>query len=250
MEKTNSIREWLKDSSVRAASVASIFALIIALIAIFSYFKVKTLGDGISVTGSARKSVVSDSSKLTLTLRRTASYTTLTEGYKGMSSNTEVVRKFIINAGFTDADITITPPSADQIYDNTSRTPEQRQYDIREVITINSVEISKVEGLSKTVTNISIPGLVVEVQPVQYIYTKLADIRAELFAEAIKDARVRAEAIASTSGGKVGKIKTAATGVVQVLPPQSSDVSDYGTSDTSTMNKEVMVTARATFNLQ
>jgi hypothetical protein len=92
--------------------------------------------------------------------------------------------------------------------------------------------------------------LVVEVQPVQYLYTKLADIRSNLFAEAIKDARVRAEAIASTSGGKVGKIKSAATGVVQVLPPQSSDVTDYGTFDTSTMNKEVMVTARATFNLR
>lgn len=246
----NSIKEWFKDSAVRGAFVASVFAVIITIIGVSAFFSAKSLDNSISVTGSARQAVTSDSAKLTLTLRRASSFTTLTQGYKDVATDTAAVRDFILKAGFTDADITITPPSADQIYDNTSRTPDQRQYDVREIVDIRSADIKKIEALSKTVTSIERAGLVVEVRPVEYLYTKLADIRVQLFAEAIKDARVRAEAIASTSGGKVGKIKTAATGVVQVLPPQSSDVTDYGTFDTTTMEKEVMVTARATFNLR
>lgn len=246
----NNTKEWFKDSAVRGAFVASVFAVVITLIGITAFFSAKSLDNSISVTGSARRAVVSDSAKITLTLRRSASFVSVAEGYKNIAANTAIVQASIVKAGFTDADITITPPSADQIYDNTSRAPEERQYDIREVIEIRSADIKKIENLSKSITSVSLPGLVIEVRPVEYLYTKLADIRVELFAEAIKDARVRAEAIASTSGGKVGKIKTAATGVVQVLPPQSSDVTDYGTFDTTTMNKEVMVTARATFNLR
>lgn len=246
----NNTQEWFKDSAVRGALVASIFAVIISLIGVSAFFSAKSLDNSISVTGSARRAVVSDSAKFTLTLLRVASFTTLTDGYRDVSANTQVLKDAIIRAGFTEADITITLPSASQIYDNTGRTPEQRQYDIRETIEVSSTDIKKIENLSKSITNVSLPGLVLEIRPIEYLYTKLADIRVELFAEAIKDARVRAEALAKTSGGEVGKIKTAATGVVQVLPPQSSDVTDYGTFDTSTMNKEVMVTTRATFNLR
>lgn len=241
---------WLADSAVRAALVASVFAIIIALIASNTFFSAKELDNSISVTGSARKSVVADTAKLSITLRRTASFNTLSPAYRTMNGNSETVKAFIIKAGFAETDLAITPPSADQIYDNSYRPAEDRQFDVRQYIDVRSTDIAKIDALSKSITNISESGLIVEVRPVEYTYTKLADIRGELFAEAIKDARVRAEAIASTSGGKVGKIKSAATGVVQVLTPQSVDVSDYGAYDTSSINKEVMVTARASFYIK
>lgn len=247
--KTQS-KAWLLDSAVRGAVIASLFALLISLIATQAFFASKQLENSISVTGSARKSVVADTAKLSITLRRTASFNTLSGSYRTMNTNTETVKAFILKAGFIETDVSITPPSADQIYDNNSRPAEDRQFDVRQYVDIRSNDIAKIEALSRSITNISEAGLIVEVRPVEYTYTKLADIRGELFAEAIKDARVRAEAIASTSGGKVGKIKSAATGVVQVLTPQSVEVSDYGTVDTSSINKEVMVTARASFYLK
>lgn len=244
------IQEWFKDSAVRGAFVASVCAIIITLIATTAFFAAKGLDNTIAVTGSARRAVVADTSKLSITLRRVSSFTSLSSGYKDMYANTDIVKAFILKAGFTEADLSITPPSADQIYDNNTRAPEDRNFDIREYIDVRSADIKKIEALSRSITSISLPGLIVEVRPVEYMYTKLADIRGDLFAEAIKDAKVRAEAIASTSGRKVGKIKTAATGVVQILTPQSVEVSDYGTVDTTSINKEVMVTARATFNLK
>ena len=53
--------------------------------------------------------------------------------------------------------------------------------------------------------------------------------------------------IASSTGQTVGKLKSASSGVVQVMQPNSTDVSDYGSYDTSTIEKEVSVTARAVF---
>lgn len=241
---------WLQDSAVRGALIASLFAVVIALIAVQAFFSAKELDNSISVTGSARKSVVADNAKLSITLRRTASFNTLSGSYRVMNANSDKVKAEILKAGFVESDLSITPPSADQIYDNTNRPAEERQFDVRQYIDIRSNDLPKIEALSRSITNISEAGLIVEVRPVEYTYTKLADIRGELFAEAIKDARVRAEAIASTSGGKVGKIKSAATGVVQVLTPQSVDVSDYGAYDTSSINKEVMVTARASFYIK
>lgn len=251
MEQTKqNIKTWLLDSAVRGAIIASVFALIISLIGVTAFFRAKTLDNSISVTGSARKSVVADTAKLSITMRRTGTFSTLSSSYRSMNINTEVVKAFIAKAGFSDTDVSITPPSADQIYDNNYRPAEDRQFDVRQYIDIRSNDIAKIEALSRSITSVEQAGLIIEVRPVEYMYTKLGEIRGDLFAEAIKDARVRAEAIASTSGGKVGKIKSAATGVVQVLTPQSVEVSDYGTVDTSSINKEVMVTARASFYIK
>ncbi|HPO83031.1 MAG TPA: SIMPL domain-containing protein, partial [bacterium] len=68
--------------------------------------------------------------------------------------------------------------------------------------------------------------------------------------EAMNDAKARAEKIAQSSGQGVGSLRSASMGVVQVLEPNSTEVSDYGSYDTSTIEKEVMVTVRATFLLK
>jgi hypothetical protein len=48
----------------------------------------------------------------------------------------------------------------------------------------------------------------------------------------------------------VGSIRSASMGVVQVLSPQSIEISDYGSYDTSSVEKEVMVTVKAAFSLR
>jgi hypothetical protein len=74
-------------------------------------------------------------------------------------------------------------------------------------------------------------------------------MRVELLSEAIKDAKARAEAIAKESGRQVGELREATGGVVQVLSQGGVDISDSGSYDTESLNKEVMVTVRATFEL-
>jgi hypothetical protein len=78
----------------------------------------------------------------------------------------------------------------------------------------------------------------------------LPELRINLLADAVKDAKARAQKIADGTGKKIGTIKTANMGVVQVLPVNSTDVSDYGTYDTGTIEKEVMITVTVLFTLE
>jgi len=60
----------------------------------------------------------------------------------------------------------------------------------------------------------------------------------------------RADIIASSSGKNVDSVKSVSMGVVQVMPVGSIDVSDYGSYDTTTIEKEVMITVKTVFSLK
>jgi hypothetical protein len=68
-----------------------------------------------------------------------------------------------------------------------------------------------------------------------------------LLSSVVRDVRRRAEEIAESGGLKVGKVISARSGVAQVLAPNSVEISDYGTYDTSTKEKEIMLTVNVTF---
>jgi hypothetical protein len=90
----------------------------------------------------------------------------------------------------------------------------------------------------------------VSVQSLEYYYSKLPELRVKLLSSAIKDAEARAKSIVESTGRKVGSIRSASSGVVQVLPVNSVEISDYGSYDTSYVDKDVMVTVKATFGLK
>jgi hypothetical protein len=72
----------------------------------------------------------------------------------------------------------------------------------------------------------------------------------ELLASAVNDAKARAEQLALAGGKKIGVLKSASSGVVQVMSENSVEVSDYGMYDTSKINKEIMVTVKASFEIR
>ena len=68
--------------------------------------------------------------------------------------------------------------------------------------------------------------------------------------EASKNAKERAEAIAKSTGNKVGNVKSASQGVFQVTQKNSTEVSDYGSYDTSTVDKKITAIVRASFEVK
>lgn len=85
--------------------------------------------------------------------------------------------------------------------------------------------------------------------PPQYIFTKLPSVRPRLLAAATKDAQERAKILIAAAGGKLGRLRGVDVGVFQVTAPNSTDVSDYGTYDTSTLQKDVTAVVNVTFAL-
>jgi hypothetical protein len=68
-------------------------------------------------------------------------------------------------------------------------------------------------------------------------------------AAASADARARAEKIAHSTGCKLGVLRDAQMGVLQVTRPDSTETSDYGMYDTSTIEKDVQAVVTATFRI-
>ena len=93
-------------------------------------------------------------------------------------------------------------------------------------------------------------GVPLQAQPPQYVYTKLADLRPKLLADATKDALVRAKVLVDATGGQLGGLRDVNVGVFQITAPNSTDVSDYGVYDTSTLHKDVTAVVNVSFALK
>lgn len=80
-----------------------------------------------------------------------------------------------------------------------------------------------------------------------FYISNLKELRPALLEEAMKDAKVRAEAIMSATGGEVGAVVAVRSGPFQVTSPDSVDTSAGGFYDTSTIDKTVTSTVTVTF---
>jgi hypothetical protein len=167
-----------------------------------------------------------------------------------MDADTKAARAFLTSQGFVDADYTISPVFMNEDYtynNNNSNAP--KQYILTETLTLSSNDISKITNIAKSVNSLAASGVIISTQALEYYYSKLPDLRVSLLSNAIADAKARAAKLAEAGGSKVGKLRNASSGVVQVIAPNSVDVSDYGSYDTSSIDKEVMITVKATFAL-
>lgn len=243
------IQTWIRENSqVTAASILALGLIVSATVAAYTFYAVHTLDNTISVTGSATRTVTADGAKWTIGINRTASASSVTDGKSTLSTDSEAVVTFLINNGVASSSIDITPVFADQNYDANSQI---HSYNIHRDITVDSKYPALIKKLANKITSVGAGDSVVSAQTPQYYIASLARIRVELIADAVKDASARATQIAKSTGQYVGALQSASSGVVQVLAPHSGgDVSDYGTYDTSTLEKEVMVTTHATFYLR
>jgi len=227
-------------------------SLIVSFLALgISVAKIKGDSDTITSTGSAKVRVTSDSAKFTGSVVRTAFEYDLKSGYANVASDVKIIEDFLKEKGLTEEEYSIQPVSVNEVYqygEGSQNLP--KKYEFRQSIDINSKEIAKVEDVANSISSLVNKNVLFQSYGIQYLYSGLAEKRVELLGGAIQDARARASEIAKNSGGSIGKLKSSTGGVVQVLSPNSIDVSDYGSYDTSTKEKDISVTVRATFKLK
>ena len=84
----------------------------------------------------------------------------------------------------------------------------------------------------------------------EYFYSNLAELKIDLLKEATLDAKQRATSMLSATGANVGKVKQMKMGVFQITPPDSTDVSDYGMNDTSSIDKKITAVTNIVFNVK
>ena len=223
------------------------FIIGISINAGFNY-RAKQLDNTLSVTGSAKQQIASDTVKWRSSFSRTIATAELNAGYSQMKADEELVSSFLKGNGIDEKDIIISPVAMNQNFKYDSNAP--KEYDLRQTIEVQSNDVNKVTEIAKNLQSLIQEGVIFSSDSLEYYYSGLPEMRVSLLSDAIKDAKARAQKIAESSGKSVGNIKSASMGVVQVLPVNSVEITDYGSYDTRTIEKEVMVTVKALFFLE
>ena len=228
--------------------ILGICLIISAIIASYTFYIVRQPEDTLAVTGSVREKVTSDTAKWTSSFSRTVPSEELKQGYDQMDNDTRIVIEFFTENGFSEQDINISPVFMEQLYLYDPNAPKENI--LRQNVIIQSGDVEKITYMAKNTQKLIDEGVIFSTQTLEYYYSKLPELRIELIPDAINDAKLRAQKIAEGSGKKIRLIKSANLGVVQVLPVNSTEVSDWGTYDTSTIEKEVMIPVTVIFTIR
>ena len=223
------------------AGVALAIGLVMSSI-IFGWFysKTKKSDEAIAVTGSARKRIKSDLVVWSAGVSSEAPQ--LAEAYRQTTESIPRVKQYLISKGIPENQITISSISTTTLKkrDNEgNETSEITGYTLRQEVQVRSDDVDKIAQIAREATELINQGILLESSSPQYSYTRLGDLKIQMLGEAAKDAKVRAEKIADSTGNKIGAVRSARMGVMQITAADSTDVSDGGISDTSSIDKDV-----------
>ena len=231
------------------AGVALAIGLVLSSI-IFGWFysNTKKGDEAIAVTGSARKRIKSDLVVWSAGVSSEAAQ--LAEAYRLTTESIPRVKQYLISKGIPDNQITISSISTTTLKkrDNEgNETSEIMGYTLRQQVEVRSTDVDKVAQIAREATELINQGILLESNSPQYSFTRLSDLKIEMLGEAAKDAKVRAEKIADSTGNKIGTVRSARMGVMQITAADSTEVSDAGISDTSSIDKDVTAVVNISF---
>lgn len=204
----------------------------------------------ITVTGSARKRITSD----LVIWRSSISYQapTLSEAYRLLTEAVPRVKAYMVSKGIAENQITVSSISSQTLHGRNSdgiETSEITGYTLRQELSVRSTEVEKIGQIAREATELINQGILLESMAPEYLYTKLGDLKIEMLAEAAKDAKRRAEQIAQSTDSSIGTVRTARMGVLQITAADSTDVSDSGMNDTSSLEKDITAVVNIGFSV-
>ena len=246
----NEFRNKIITSSV-LATIIVIGVIVSALIVGSSIESVKGGNNSIIVTGSAKQQITSD--LIVWTGSFNAKAATLVDAYKQLEASKVKVNDYLIKKGVTQDKIVFSSINTMISYivlPNGQYTSQIDYYDLNQTVTISSTEIDKITEISRNATELINDGVQFQSNSPQYLYTKIADLKVTMLAEATKDAKKRAEMIAENAGSSLGGLKYADMGVIQITPLYSNEVSDYGMNDTYSLEKEITAVVHCEFKIR
>lgn len=205
----------------------------------------------ITVTGSAKKEIISDFGILRGTISVTYSSPEL--AFKELENQRKTLLRYLDKNGFPNDKVELYTINSYPIYEISASgvsTGRISGYVYNQRIEISSNDVNKIKKLSLDISSIIEQGVNFSVEPPEYHYTKLAELKIEIQAEAAKDAMVRAQKIAEATDRELGPMRSARMGVLQITPKFSNAVSDYGINDLSSIEKEIVGVVTASFQIE
>ena len=236
----------------RKAVTIIISAVIVSLALGIGLMKVGTgfasrSSDGITVTGSAKTTAVADNAVWTLSVNLSSA--TVSAAIKKVDSDVAALSKYLNAGGIPTDALTLGAVStyANEEYVNGNATGRILSYRASRDVTVRTKDVQLVSKLSQGIGSLLETGINVNNYGPQYYISNLPELRPALMSDAMKDAKVRAEALTKAVGSNLGALVNVKAGPIQITTPDSTMTADYGAYDTSTIDKTVTATVSVTF---
>lgn len=237
--------EGSKLGGALVALIVSVGAVVGASILGNALVRSKSDAEMIRVTGSARKQISSDFVIWRLQVNQRAN--DMAGAYSGLKGAVDKAQKFLATKGVKAEEVfpssirtqtLYAPRPADEGYDyQTMRTVQG--YELSQAVEVRSSNVDQIEKIAREITDLLSQGVNIESSEPSYIYTKISEEKVQILAEAAKDARRRAEEIASNSGAKITGVRFARMSPLQITPEFSTEVSGEGINDTTSREKAI-----------
>lgn len=233
------------------AVILSLGFIIGALIIGGTWKKVSRGNVTITVTGSAQKEIRSDLATWDATF--SAESPNMQDAYAKLQVNNKKVKDYLISKGFPSEKIQFSSINTTTLHGRNAQgiaTEEVIGYRLSQNVSLESNDVDKVDKLSREATELINQGIEINSMPPQFFYTKIGDLKVEMIGLASKDAKTRAEQIASSTGNQIGEVRSSKMGVIQINAKNSTDVSDYGMNDVSSLEKTITAVVSVSFSIE
>lgn len=207
--------------------------------------------DKVQIKGYAEQVVKADLGQWTG--QYTVRAATLAAGYRDLESARVKVLGFLTAHGYDANKVTLSSVNTIARYKtlpNGSMSDEVTGYELSQTVTLRDGDVARLDRLSREVTALIKDNVTFFSFPPQYYFTGLEGLKLDLLSAATENAKARAEALAKASGAKVGPLRSARQGVFQVTSYPSTDTSDYGIYDTSSIDKAVKAVVTVEFAIK
>jgi hypothetical protein len=213
------------------------------------FYSKKQKGDeAVTVTGSAKRRITSD--LVVWTAGVSSQSPALGDAYRQLSDSVPRIKQYLLSKGIPEDQMTVSSITTTQQRGRDSDGQETGQitgYSLSQEIEVRSKDVAKIAQIAREATELIDQGILIESSAPKYYYTQIGDLKVEMLGEAAKDAKERAERIAESTGNSIGTVRSARMGVLQITAADSTDVSDYGVYDTSTIEKDMTAVVNASF---
>ena len=209
----------------------------------------------VSVAGSAYHNFTADLTVWSASFQCTS--LDLKDAFAKLKGDDQQIKAYLVAHGINENEIVFTSIEStklfENIYNDAGKTTGKEfiGYRLQQSVKVESKSIDNVEKISREITELLQSGIELSSEEPLYYYTKLADLKINLLAQAAADAYNRAQTIAKNAHSSLGRLRKANMGVFQITGQYSNESFTYsGAFNTSSKNKTANVIVRMEYELE
>lgn len=222
--------------------------IVAAIILAFGLGNIKDKGESITVKGYAEMNLSSDLTVWRIIISSRSN--SLASSFELLKKSKSRILDYLSQNGINKEQISESSLSNFTLTETKSdgtETGNVKGYNMTQSIVVTSKEITKIQKLSLQINDLLAEGIEFNSEPPEYYVSDIGKYKIKMLGQALKDAQVRAKEIANSVGNQIGGIKYARQGIFQITPLNSTEVSDWGMNDVSSVEKSIKSVVDASF---